>query len=125
MQDFAASCSLAVALIVVSAACNWVARLTRARALDPNGAIGLRTRQTRRSEAAWYAGHDAARPFLMAATFTGVVGAVLVLVVAFLQRDDVTGQPVGVWLGIASLAVVVLVLVVGTSAANRAADAVS
>jgi uncharacterized membrane protein len=84
---------IGAALVLLGAALLWIAWAGSQHRLAPNAVVGIRLPATRRSEAAWYAAHDAAAgPFGLgggvacacgvATMFTGfdVIGVVLVIV---------------------------------------------
>ena len=49
-----------LALVVAGGAELWIAWIGSQRRLRPNSWVGIRLPQTRRSDAAWYAAHEAA-----------------------------------------------------------------
>lgn len=68
-----------VLLIVVSVILLVVGLLVRVDKIKPNDAVGLRTRATTRSEAAWYAGNRKTAPFMLSlAVLWAVTGALLI-----------------------------------------------
>lgn len=89
--------------------------------LDRNGAVGIRTKATQRSDAAWDAGHRSAVPWLWASGLTGLVtgggGLVVAVLVAVLDRGSPALLAVP---GVGYVAVVAL-LVRGGLAADAAA----
>lgn len=68
-----------VLLKIVSVTLLAIGLLVRADKIKPNDAVGLRTRATARSEAAWYAGNRRTAPFLLVlAVLWAVTGALLI-----------------------------------------------
>lgn len=62
-----------VTLFVVSLTVLMTALVTKGPDQEPNSIIGIKTRATKASKAAWVAGHRAAYPFMMAALLTAWV----------------------------------------------------
>jgi uncharacterized membrane protein len=95
---------------------------TRAAAdgdIPVNGLLGIRTAATKRSEAAWRAGHTAALPVLHLTAVAAVVGAAVTFVVALVLGADSNGITTLVLL--LAYAVVVLLLLRAAQVANAAA----
>lgn len=73
----------AASLISVGLLLGWTAHASRTDGLERNALIGIRTRATMASDAAWHAGHRAAaRPLDIAAwasAGSGVVGTVMAI----------------------------------------------
>ncbi|GAA1725996.1 SdpI family protein [Aeromicrobium alkaliterrae] len=112
---------LALGLLSIGLTVGWVASLVRSRSLGPNGIVGLKTRATKSSPEAWYAGHDAAVPALwsaaIAATTLAFVNIGLAVVLSESKRADSTVTVVG----ISSFAGVVALLAFATMRADRVA----
>ncbi|MEL7975409.1 SdpI family protein [Isoptericola sp. F-RaC21] len=110
-----------VVLVVAVAVAVGVWLITRAAArgqLGANGAVGIRTPATQRSEAAWEAGHRAALPLLRWAAIVialAGIGALLVLGPDGAGRLEIAGLV----LLVAVLVVVVVAGVVAHRAASR------
>jgi hypothetical protein len=85
--------------------------------------VGIRTKATRRSTASWYAGHDAARPALLAAAGVGGFAVVVTVAAGALLRSRDGGDTVVLVTGLAGYVAVVAVLVHAALRANRAAAA--
>lgn len=109
-------------LLIVALVLGMVAGMSRHGTLPPNGTIGLRTRATRASDAAWYAGHRAAARWLKLAVWICLFCAALVMATAILlpTTSEAGDLPVFVVL-LASYAFLVAGVVVAVRAANRAA----
>lgn len=92
----------AIGLWVVAAVFALLARQIRNDALPRNHLVGIRTRATLRSDAAWQAGHRAAEPLTRrTAQVAAAAGALTVLVAAGLE-----------WAGVAESAAVPVTLAV-------------
>ncbi|MDF1705848.1 MAG: SdpI family protein [Aeromicrobium sp.] len=109
----------AASLVSVALLLGWCAGASRAGTLERNALIGIRTRATMASDAAWAAGHHAAEPALRAAAWAcgaaGLVGTVLAIVGTWLA-----GVAVGAGYG-----ALLVMLVLATARASRAARATS
>ncbi|WP_225943658.1 SdpI family protein [Nocardiopsis terrae] len=88
--------------------------------LGKNSAVGLRTRITKSSDAAWESGHRAAAPWLLACAYTGYSSSVLTVVFAVVAA-------VGGFSGVGAMIIpaigfvaVIIILVVATAIAHRA-----
>ena len=109
----------AASLVSVGLLLGWTAHASRTDGLERNALIGIRTRATMASDAAWHAGHRAAaRPLDVAAwasAGSGVVGTVMAIA--------------GWWIAgvVVALGYVALLALLGvaTIRAGRAARAVS
>jgi len=102
-----------LALVAGGAALVWVSWAGSQGSLRPNGIVGLHLPATRRSDAAWYAGHQAAAGPL------GVGGGVLLACGAgvVFTGFDVIGQG----LALVALAAALTAIALATVAALRAA----
>ena len=114
--DEAGALSLGGALAIVSVLGLVVARAAAAGALPPNGAVGIRTRNTRRCEAAWQAGHRAAAAPLLLTAVVGLAAAVLTPVAV-----AVVSATAGWWLAIGAVLVTSVLWFRAARVANRAA----
>lgn len=93
--------------------------------LERNGAIGIRTKATLMSDAAWSEGHKAAIPYLNAVAITGFMGALFsVLAFVFLKPDNgvVTGSQFV--LPVATIIVQIAILLWSATKADKAAKLV-
>ena len=105
---------LGLTLSIAGALTVWVSWLGSQRKLAPNGVVGLRLPATRRSDAAWYAAHQAAAGPLGVAGGAAVACGVGVLF---------TGLDVIGWvLAVIGLAALTTGVGVATAAALRAAN---
>ena len=84
--------------------------------ITANGLVGIRTRATQSSDAAWRAGHRAATPVLVGLTIVTAVAAVIVLVATRDSSSDATNTT-GLWV----LALVGIGIVVAAVRANSVA----
>lgn len=92
-----------------------IAGLIAAGQLPRNGLVGIRTRSTRRSDAAWEAGHRAAAPTLR---ISGVAALVLVALALVMRLP---GWEVSAVLSSIAAAVALVGVAVATAQAGRAA----
>ena len=74
--------SLGVGLVFLSLIIHFVRNEAVSGRLDRNSAIGIRTKATRSSDAAWLAGHRAAGPWLLVTAITGYVAGLTAIVIA-------------------------------------------
>jgi hypothetical protein len=110
-------------LIVIALVMQLTVRAFVRGELPPNGMLGIRTQTTKRSEAAWRAGHAAAVPGLRVIALVAVAGAILpvVLALALGARSDSASKATDVALVLA-YAVVILLLARAVCLANSAAS---
>ena len=123
MSPVALACGLAAGLVVIAVVCWAVTRMIAAGSLPRNGFIGIRTHATQRSDAAWSAGHEAARRSILAVAVLGASSAVATVVVGIALRRTPSGDDVVLVLGMGVYALVLGVLVRAARKANRAASA--
>lgn len=114
--------SLAFGLFVLAGLLPWVGRAGANGSLPLNDSVGIRSKHTRASPAAWTAGHAAAAPLLTAAGIIAATLGVLTIVLAVLFGATWGMAPALVTGGTGYTVAVALVLV-GTRRANRAARA--
>lgn len=112
---------LSAGLIAMALAAYAVAALAKSRHLPLSGMIGIRTRATRRSEASWIAGHDAARSALLTAAVIGVCGAATTVPLGLALASQQNGENIVLVLGLSTYVVVLALLGLATSRANTAA----
>ncbi|ORC15756.1 hypothetical protein A7979_06065 [Rothia nasimurium] len=109
-----------MSLLIVGGLFLIIARMGRAGTLSRNGLIGIRTKATMQSDAAWYAAHQAMAPTLRACAWGYMAGAVIVLGLA-LAAPTAFVIPVGLaFLILPTIAMVVVAMTRGKSAANEA-----
>lgn len=110
---------LSAGLLVIAVLCQAIARAGARGSLPRQSQIGLRTRATKASDAAWESGHRAAAPVLrvVALTITGFL--LLGLVVALFGE----AMP-SLWMLAAGYVVGIAGLLWGARAADQAARAV-
>lgn len=111
---------MVVPVVVAMAVAVMVWLITRAAArghLTANGAIGIRTPATQRSEEAWVAAHRAALPVVAWGAAAVVGAAVVVLVVGFLTAQQT--ETAGLVLLVADIVLAVVAGVVAHRAAAR------
>jgi hypothetical protein len=105
-------------LVLIAVLTELTARATAGGDLPVNGLLGIRTAATKRSEAAWRAGHAAALPALHVTAVAALVGAAVTLVVALLGPD---ADGVTTVVLLLAYAIVVVLLLWSTRAATAAA----
>ncbi|MFE0589797.1 SdpI family protein [Micromonospora echinospora] len=117
-QELLGLTPLLFGVVVVPLICVAVTRAGADGRLKRNGAVGIRTRDTQASDAAWQAGHAAALPVV---TRTGwiAVGAFVLAVATHVAA----GAPWSVLVGLAGLTGELVVLVLASVTAGRAARA--
>ncbi|WP_237204878.1 SdpI family protein [Rothia nasimurium] len=97
-----------------------IARMGAAGTLRRNGLVGVRTTATMQSDAAWYAAHKAIAPTLRACAWAQIVGAAVVLILGLMAHNSAV-IPVGLaFLILPTIAMMVVAMTRGTSAANDA-----
>jgi len=105
------------AMIAAAVAMIVIGNMAATGRIGPNPGVGIRTKDTRRSEKAWQAAHVAAKPFVQ-------FGAV-VMIACGCVVFALSSEPAALY-GIALVGVVLMAIamLLGTVAANRAACAV-
>lgn len=98
-----------------------IAALAKSHSLPMNGMVGIRIPSTRRSEVAWFAGHDAARPALLGAAVVGLCGAVVTVLVGVLLGSSRSGDDTVTTVGLVAYGIVVAVVGFATYRADAAA----
>lgn len=105
----------AASLVMVGALLAWLAHASDQQHLGRNGAVGIRTRATLRSDAAWAAGHRAAVPLTRLSAWASWLGAGTTI--ALLALDQVWA-----WMPLVAGYVAMFgLLMAATVQANRAA----
>lgn len=115
-EDLLGVIMLSFSTVLVCVVTVVTVRAAAAGSLDRNGAVGIRTRDTRASDAAWVAGHAAALPRVRWSVPVAVCAVVAAIVLSVLGRPE--------WGIVAGLVGVLLqgaVLVSAVGPANRAA----
>lgn len=86
---FAAALYAAFGLVIVSALCLMIPQQAASGKVSKNIAVGIRTRETKKSEEAWQAAHLAVMPILKA---TGIVGLIItgVLIISALFGEKMS-----------------------------------
>lgn len=93
-REYAVTVWIALALSVFV---TVITALAGRGTITANGLVGIRTRATQSSDAAWRAGHRAATPVLVGLTIVTAVAAVIVLVATHDSSSDATNmnRPLG------------------------------
>lgn len=118
MEIIVSAVSAAFGLVIVGILSLTVCESAVEGSIGRNAAVGIRTKETMKSDAAWLAGHRAAHP-VMAAT-----GWVALVLAAALVLSAVVAQQVPVIVaivGIAGYAAVIVGALRAKAVANRAA----
>ncbi|GAA4891196.1 SdpI family protein [Streptomonospora salina] len=125
MDQFGALAIAAVGLAQTSGIAHFIMYATANGSLARNSAIGLRTRATTSSDAAWDASHAAAAPWLRACAYSGYAAGALT--VAGTVAAAVAGVPrPGALLivpGVGFAAVLALIVTAGVVADRAGRDA--
>lgn len=87
----------AMGLVVVGGAMLLIAGMGAKGSLARNGAVGIRTRATQVSDAAWQAGHESAAPVLRV---TGLLGLLCAVALAVSAAVWPWGEPLPVGTGV-------------------------
>lgn len=111
---------LLLGVVTVPLVCVGVTRSAAQGRLARNDVVGLRTRHTRASDAAWQAGHAAALPLVTRIVPTAAGTVVLSVVAGFVV--DLAAATV---VGLVGFSAEVAQLLVAARTANRAARAVT
>lgn len=113
----------AVGLLSLSGLLHAIARQATTGRLGRNSAVGIRTRATRASDPAWRAGHRAAGPWLLASAVTGygtgLLAAAFSVTLVLIGGNNVAPSAIG----LSGYSLVIILLLVATARANRAARA--
>lgn len=108
---------LLFSVVMLAPLCIGVTRAAADGRLFHNGGVGIRTKKTTRSAAAWQAGHRAALP-VVGRLWWVAAGTVIVAALAQWQA----GGSWGIGVGLTGMAVEVVVISWATQAAGRAAE---
>ncbi len=105
----------AVSLGLVAALLSWLAHASERGQLGRNGAVGIRTSATMRSDAAWDAGHRAAASLTRWSAWSSWLGCIGAITLASMNHP-------WVWLPlVAGYLAMFTLLMAATTRANRAA----
>lgn len=100
----------------VAVVCTSTTRMAAQGKLDRNGAVGIRTRHTQASDAAWQEGHTAALPLVYK------IGWIVAITIPIAIVAELTfGEPWGILIGLAGTLCEVAVLFYAMQVANKAA----
>lgn len=84
--------ALAVVMLVLSLTVFATAQATKSPDQEPNSLIGIKTRATKSSKAAWVAAHRVAFPYMVAGATHCLVSAVLIFALLTLDSMPTTGM---------------------------------
>jgi hypothetical protein len=115
-EELAGLVLLSFILLLLPAVCVAVTRQAAEGSIGVNASVGIRTRHTRASSAAWVAGHVAALP-IMKIMWPVAGGGLLAAVVVQL----IAGGPTDTGVAFLALIAQTAVLLYAAAAANRAA----
>lgn len=114
---------LAIGLLSLAAVTHTVRNQTLAGTLGRNHAIGIRTKATMASDAAWWAGHRAAAPWMLAAARTGYTTAAVTTALIAAQLALGETYPLALVVPGGGFTAVLAAALLATRKANRAARA--
>jgi uncharacterized membrane protein len=114
----------AFALLLLAGVLQLVRTATASGRLERNGLVGIRTRATRRSDAAWDAGHLAAGPWLLAAAVTGCTAGLAALALAAAAAATARSGAVALVVALLGNGAVLVLVAAAARTADRAARAV-
>ncbi|MEU6128020.1 SdpI family protein [Saccharopolyspora sp. NPDC047091] len=123
MSDTVALILYAATLAFTGWAMHLVQRLSARGTLRRNNFVGIRTRATQASDAAWAAGHRAAEPRMLQAARTGYAAGVLTAAATAAQVLGVVPLPVALAVPTLGLVLLLVFALHGAVVANRAARA--
>jgi len=113
--------SAVVGLFLIGALFIVFSFAMRGEGLSRNRAVGIRTKATLASDAAWQRGHNAASPWVLSAGILSVVMGFGALALSLASGEEGPAAGVqGVYVTVAFLAVIVVVLVAARVANNAA-----
>lgn len=104
-------------LVVIALLCGWTAWAGAHDELPRNDLMGIRTRATKASDSAWYAGHRAAAPLMWATAVAALMCAVVAVVLAAMAGSDAAIGTVT----ILGYVLVTVLMLAAAAAASRAA----
>lgn len=109
---------LLFSVVLVAVVCVAITCMAAQGKIDRNSSVGIRTRRTQASDAAWQDGHAAALPLVNNIAWVAAITVLLAIVaqIAF-------SEPWGILTALAGMAVEIIVLLFAVKAANKAAKA--
>lgn len=123
MEDVLGLAIYAVSLVITGAAMHVVQRQTTSGQLCRNALVGIKTKATKSSDAAWLAGHRAAGPRMLAAARTGYVAGACTAVLAIVRALHGIDVLIALVVPNAGMALLLAFALHGTVLADRAARA--
>jgi hypothetical protein len=112
---------LAFGLFFLTGLSGTTRRLAQVDAFPRDTKWGLRTAQTTRSQEAWDAGHRAAAPLIAATSVLSFVGAVLIIITAFMVVPTASAMWTVVLVALVAYVLTLLLLLIATLVANNRA----
>ncbi|WP_152471742.1 SdpI family protein [Nocardiopsis gilva] len=126
MEESGALIFAAFGLAAVAGLAHYIRHATANGSLGRNSAIGLRTRITKSSDAAWMEGHREAAPWLTVCAVTGYVISVLTTGVAVVALSmGSVGSAVVILPASGFMAVIVILVIAAIVAGKGGKDAVN
>ncbi|MDO4760790.1 MAG: SdpI family protein [Corynebacterium sp.] len=117
--------NLVVGLVLFAGLGAFMATAIRNNTLVRNEALGIRTKATLASDAAWRAGHEAARPYLHGVVVVGLVGAGVSLAALPFALSDGEFVQWGLYaLPVVSFVIQIMMFIWSAQKANAAAKVV-
>lgn len=118
-MPIAAALSASVGLILLSVLCLTLPKVAMSGNIQRNSAIGIRTKETKKSDSAWLEGHRKATPILQATGIITLGITAILLVSSFFQAF------LPVVSGILAYGVLFAGFIAGAVVANKAAKNVN
>ncbi|WP_034238772.1 SdpI family protein [Saccharomonospora iraqiensis] len=120
MEDVVGFAVFAGSLFLVAGLVHWIRNATRDGNLGRNFAVGLRTKVTLSSDAAWEAGHRAAGPWLVRAAWTGYAAGATAAVLAVARALTDTTPVIALVVPGAGMLAMLALIVLGCRRADSA-----
>lgn len=115
--------SLVVGLVFMAGIMHLTRNFAINGNLQRNSAIGINTKVTKSSDLAWKAGHQAAGPWLLMASWTGYFAGLLAAIIATVQLATGAVNAAVLAIPITGYVSVIALLLIATKKANEAGSA--